>query len=70
MHSFLKVIVLVGGTTISALIVLSLADPTFGTYVGEQVGFAIGAGSVMLIAVSPILVFGFLVWILFLRKKK
>ena len=70
MNAFLKVIILIGGTAISALIVLSWADPTFGTYLGEQVGFAVGFGSGMLIALSPILVFGFLVWILFFRNKK
>lgn len=64
MGTLKKVMILVGGTLISFLIVGSLVDPTFATYLGEQVGFALG----VVIAFSPILVFGFLLWFLFFKK--
>lgn len=69
MGAFMKLLILIGGTLISALLVLSLLDPTFGTYLGEQTGFVLGAGSVLLITLSPILIFGFLLWFLFLRRQ-
>jgi len=66
---FTKILILIIGTAVSLAIVLSIVDPTFGTFVGEQIGFFLGAGSVFLIVILPFFVFGFLFWFLFKRGK-
>ena len=54
------------GTAFGVILIL---DPTLATYVGEAVGYALGAGLMIALIGSPLIVFLFLLWFFYFRAK-
>lgn len=65
MKVYVKIVLL----AIGAVTGLTIVNPTFGTFIGEKIGYFLGGSIVILGATSPILIPALLIWFVFFRKK-